>query len=285
MKKHFFSMFSLFLVFFFIVPNLSNAESDEGFLLEQGTPPPGANDPSCEPSDDKPNPVILVPGTFERSAQNWLELSPALASKGYCVYALNYGLTHAGASTGPIENSSQELKSFVDNVLQLTGASQVDIIGHSQGGMMPRYYLKFLGGDKYVDNLIAFVPSNHGTEGLANFETLTTDLADITSCIACQQQLTGSEFLENLNSGEEIRGNVSYTVITTKTDQVVTPYTSAFLEGPKKQVSNITIQDYYPLNLIGHQGIVYDPISFAFVFDALSHDGPADAERALLHFD
>ncbi|MGI8313876.1 esterase/lipase family protein [Halobacillus mangrovi] len=275
-------MFSLFIVFFFIVPNLSSAESDEDFLLEQGTPPPGANDSSCEPTADKPNPVILVPGTFERSAQNWLELSPALASKGYCVYALNYGLTHAGASTGPIEESAQELKSFVENVLQLTGADQVDIIGHSQGGMMPRYYLKFLGGDKYVDNLIAFVPSNHGTNGLFNFERLTTDLADLTSCIACQQQLTGSEFLENLNSGEETQGSVSYTVLTTETDQVVVPYTSAFLEGPKKQVSNITIQDYYPLNLIGHQGIVYDPFSFAFVFDALTYDGPADAERALM---
>ncbi|WP_173918655.1 triacylglycerol lipase [Halobacillus sp. Marseille-Q1614] len=284
MDKYFFYTFSLFIVFFLVVPNSSMAESEEGFLLEQGTPPPGANNPSCEPADDKPNPVILVPGTFERSAQNWMELSPALASKGYCVYALNYGFTHAGASTGPIEESAQELKSFVDNVRQLTGADQVDIIGHSQGGMMPRYYLKYLGGDKYVDNLIAFVPSNHGTKGFFGFERLNPKLADISSCIACQQQLAGSEFLENLNSGEEVRGNVSYTVLTTETDQVVIPYTSAFLEGPKKQISNITIQDHYPLNKIGHQGIVYDPFSYAFVYDALAHDGPADAERALSPF-
>nr|WP_236784592.1 alpha/beta fold hydrolase [Alteribacter salitolerans] len=262
-------------------PNLTNAESDKDFLVEQGAPPPGANDPTCELTEDKPKPVILVPGTFERSAQNWLKLSPVLVSEGHCVYALNYGFTHAGASTGPIEDSAEELNSFIDNVLDLTGAKQVDIVGHSQGGMMPRYYLKNLGGAEYVDNLIAFVPSNHGTDGLAGFKRLTSDVSDVASCIACQQQLTGSEFLDNLNRGNETPGNVSYTVITTTTDQVVVPYNSAFLDGPDTQVSNITIQDYYPLSPIGHQEIVYDPLSYNFVFDALDHDGPADPDRAV----
>ncbi|WP_085506045.1 alpha/beta fold hydrolase [Thalassobacillus devorans] len=274
-------VFMLFFAVLISLPNLVNAHSNADFLLEQGTPPPGANDPTCEPSEDKPKPIILVPGTFERSAQNWAELSPVLASKGNCVYALNYGLTHAGASTGPIEDSAQELKEFVDHVLDLTGAEQVDIIGHSQGGMMPRYYIKNLGGAEDVDNLIAFVPSNHGTDGILGFKRLNSDVSDITSCTACQQQLVGSEFLENLNHGDETPGNVSYTVITTKFDQVVIPYSSAFLEGPSTQVSNITIQDYYPLNLADHQSIVYDPLSYKFMFDALTHDGPADPERAV----
>ncbi|ADC51461.1 lipase, class 2 [Alkalihalophilus pseudofirmus OF4] len=271
--------FIIAIAFFFVLPD--HFKAGEAFLLEQGTPPPGANLPNCEPASDKPNPVILVPGTFERSAQNWLTLSPELAKKGYCVYAMNYGLTHSGPSTGDIKESAIELNEFVDNVLQLTGADKVDIIGHSQGGMMPRYYLKFLGGDKFVENLIAFVPSNHGTTGFFGLEQINSGAADITSCLACQQQLVGSEFLEELNKGNETPGNVSYTVISTKTDQVVIPYTSAFLDGPEKQVSNITIQDYYRFNLIGHQGIVYDQLSFSFVFDALEHEGPANPERAV----
>ncbi|OEV22738.1 lipase, partial [Streptomyces nanshensis] len=46
---------------------------------------------------------------------------------------------------------------------------QVDIVGHSQGGMMPRYYLKFLGGAPKVNALVGIAPSNHGTtlSGLA----------------------------------------------------------------------------------------------------------------------
>ncbi|WP_051353201.1 esterase/lipase family protein [Thalassobacillus devorans] len=280
MKKNY-STLILFCFILLTLPNLASAESDTDFLLEQGAPPPGANDPACEPSEDKPKPIILVPGTFERSAQNWAELSPMLAGKGNCVYALNYGFTHAGASTGPIEESAQELKDFIDNVLQLTEAEQVDIIGHSQGGMMPRYYIKNLGGAKHVDNLIALVPSNHGTVGFLGFHRLTDDVSDMASCIACQQQLVGSEFLENLIQGDETPGQVDYTVITTKTDEVVIPYSSAFIEGPSTQVSNITIQDYYPLNMADHQAIAYDPLSFKFVFDALAHEGPADPERAV----
>ncbi|CAM5231106.1 Alpha/beta fold hydrolase OS=Streptomyces tendae OX=1932 GN=F3L20_09145 PE=4 SV=1 [Streptomyces tendae] len=44
-----------------------------------------------------------------------------------------------------------------------TGAAKVDIVGHSQGGMMPRHYLKFLGGAAEVNALIGIAPTNHGT--------------------------------------------------------------------------------------------------------------------------
>ena len=37
------------------------------------------------------------------------------------------------------------------------------MVGHSQGGMMPRYYIKFLGGADKVDDLVGLAPSNHGT--------------------------------------------------------------------------------------------------------------------------
>ena len=40
----------------------------------------------------------------------------------------------------------------------------MSLVGHSQGGMMPRYYLKFLGGVGKVDDLVGLVPSNHGTD-------------------------------------------------------------------------------------------------------------------------
>ncbi|GGC83901.1 hypothetical protein GCM10007216_13170 [Thalassobacillus devorans] len=82
MDKGYLYVFMLFFAVLISLPNLVNAHSDADFLLEQGTAPLGANDPTCEPSEDKTKPIILVPGTFERSAQNWAELSPVLASKG-----------------------------------------------------------------------------------------------------------------------------------------------------------------------------------------------------------
>lgn len=228
--------------------------------------------------------MVLVPGTFESMERNWVNLSPALVDKGYCVYALNYGFTTGGGyATGRIQDSAKELKVFINNVLELTGAKKVSIVGHSQGGMMPRYYVKFLGGDKKVDDLIGLVPSNHGTSVSQTPETQGSSEAPsgAATCTACDQQSAGSAFLRKLNRGDETPGKVSYTVVTTKKDEVVVPYTSAFLEGPKSQVRNIVIQHYYPADQIDHQFIAQDPNAFNFVYDALAHEGPAKPERAV----
>ncbi|WP_156142391.1 esterase/lipase family protein [Rossellomorea aquimaris] len=259
----------------------ANAETTGSFLVEEGVPPLGANDPSCRPDDARPVPVVLVPGTFESMAQNWVELAPILKKKGYCVYSLNYGVTTAGYSTGPIEESAMELKIFIDQVLAHTGAEKVSIVGHSQGGMMPRYYLKFLGGADKVDDLIGLAPSHHGTEGLAGLGYATGVGAEILKeCTACRQQLVGSAFLENLNAGDETPGKVSYTNVATKIDEVIVPYTSSFLTE-SKDVSNITLQDYYPFDLAGHTVLAHDLNAFQFVYDALGYSGPADPERAV----
>jgi pimeloyl-ACP methyl ester carboxylesterase len=57
------------------------------------------------------------------------------SSRGHCVLALDDGTTHGIPATGPVADSARELAPFVDAVLAATGASQVDVVGHSQGGM------------------------------------------------------------------------------------------------------------------------------------------------------
>ncbi|KZE66142.1 hypothetical protein AWM68_07140 [Fictibacillus phosphorivorans] len=260
---------------------VAEGSDNVGFLTEEGLPPPGANDPSCKPSAEHPEPVVLVPGTFETMERNFINLAPLLKEKGYCVYSLNYGYSGSVPASGPIEDSATELKTFIDNVLNLTGADKVSIVGHSQGGMMPRYYMKNLGGAEKVEDLIGLVPSNHGTEGVAGLTELTSTGADLASCKACQQQATGSDFLLALNEGDETPGDVSYTVVTTRNDEIVVPFTSAFINGEKENVTNVTIQDYYPYDQIEHQNIAQDLLAFNFVFDALEHKGPADPQRAV----
>jgi triacylglycerol lipase len=260
---------------------IADESSAGGFLTEEGLPPPGANETSCKPSAEHPEPVVLVPGTFETMERNFVNLAPLLKEKGYCVYALNYGYTGAVPASGPIEESAGELKTFIDNVLNLTGAHKVSIVGHSQGGMMPRFYMKTLGGAAKVEDLIGLVPSNHGTEGVAGLTKLTSTGADLSACTACQQQAAGSDFLMELNERDETPGDVSYTVVTTRNDEIVVPFTSAFLKGEEEKVTNITIQDYYPYDQIEHQNIAQDPLAFHFVFDALEHEGPADPQRAV----
>src|SRR6476646_4095907 len=105
-------------------------------------PPPGANLP-CRPTAAHPEPVILVHGTAENMFNNWQAMAPALKAAGYCVYAFDYGSYNGSGAVGvyglgDIAQSAQELKAYVDSVLARTGASKVDLVGHSQGGMMPR---------------------------------------------------------------------------------------------------------------------------------------------------
>jgi triacylglycerol esterase/lipase EstA (alpha/beta hydrolase family) len=247
-------------------------------LTHNGQPPMGANNWSCRPTAAHPHPVVLVHGTFGNMTDSWEALSPLLANAGYCVFALNYGGSSASnpiQATGAIETSAAQLSAFVDKVLAATHASKVDLVGHSQGGMMPRYYIRFLGGAAKVGTLVGLAPSNHGTTlfGLTTLESAFGASGSLPGCDACGEQMAGSVFLAKLNAGHETEPGVHYTVIETRYDDVVTPYTSAFL-APGPNVHNITLQDGCPLDLGDHLAIIYDERALAFVENALDPAHP-----------
>ncbi|WP_405766003.1 alpha/beta fold hydrolase [Actinacidiphila glaucinigra] len=218
----------------------------------------GWNNWSCKPSAAHPRPVVLVHGTLGNSIDNWLGLAPYLVKRGYCVYSLDYGQLPGVPffhGLGPITASSRQLADYVDRVLASTGAGKVDIVGHSQGGMMPRYYMKFLGGAPKVNALVGIAPSNHGTDlgGLLKLLPYFPGAAEAIERLSPQgltDQMAGSAFLTQLNAGGDTLPGVRYTVIATKYDEVVTPYTSQFLSGP--DVRNVVLQDLCPLDLSEH---------------------------------
>jgi triacylglycerol lipase len=225
----------------------------------------GANNWACKPTRVHPSPVVIVHGTFGDSKSLLDRLSRRMHRAGYCVFALDYGQR----ATRPIEQSAAQLKTFVDKVLDATGAAKVSMVGHSQGGMMPRYYIKFLGGAKKVDDLVGLAPSNHGTTNpLLLFPGLTY------LCPACLQQKQGSAFLRRLNSPDETPGPVSYTNIVTRHDEVVLPYSSGYLTGPR--TTNVSLQAKCPLDISGHLLIPMDGPAIRLVLDALGRRGPAD---------
>lgn len=251
------------------------------FFWNYEASPPGAN-VSCTPSAAHPYPVVLVEGTFASMYNSFGAISPDLVNNGYCVYAFNYGQTipltefHA---MGDIRASAGELSTEVNKVLAETGASKVDLVGWSQGGMMPRYYINNLGGAAKVNKLVALAPSNYGTtlNGLATLVTdlgllgITTALLSIT-CEACDQQLQGSSFLTSLNQAPTVPG-VKYVVIETADDDVVTPYTNAFLPAAPN-VQNTTLQSQCPQDASDHLSIGYDSNALADMINALGPDNP-----------
>jgi triacylglycerol esterase/lipase EstA (alpha/beta hydrolase family) len=226
------------------------------------------NDFDCQPTRSHPNPVVLVHGTFANAQLNWGYVAPRLTARGYCVFALDYGVTKGVGATGDIARSASQLRAYVNRVRRATHARRVQIVGHSQGGMMPRYYLRFLGGARYVEELVGIAPSNHGTK--------TAEGIDTPGCPACEQQGTNSPFLRKLNRGRDVERGVDYTVVQTKLDQTVVPYTSAFLEGPRSQVTNVLLQRACPGNTASHAGVGFDPVVVLWILNALERDGPAD---------
>ncbi|GAA3134253.1 alpha/beta fold hydrolase [Streptomyces rameus] len=235
----------------------------------------GWNDYSCKPSAAHPRPVVLVHGTLGNSVDNWLGLAPYLTSRGYCVYSLDYGqlpgvpLFHG---LGPIDKSAEQLSAFVDNVLAATGAAEADLVGHSQGGMMPRYYLKFLGGAAKVNALVGIAPDNHGTDldGLTHLLPYFPGAEDLLKATTpgLADQMTGSAFLTKLNAGGDTVPGVRYTVIATRHDEVVTPWRTQYLNG--SDVHNVLLQDLCPVDLSEHVAIgLLDRIAFHEVANAL----------------
>ncbi|MFG2635841.1 esterase/lipase family protein [Streptomyces sp. NPDC048362] len=244
-------------------------------------PSSGWNDFSCKPSADHPRPVVLVHGTLGNSVDNWLSLAPYLEDRGYCVYSVDYGQL-AGVplfhGLGPIDKSAEQLSTYVDQVLAATGAAKVDLVGHSQGGMMPRYYLRFLGGAAKVNALVGIAPDNHGAT-LSGFTKLLPYFPGAEDLIKAgtpglADQIPGSEFLTKLNAGGDTVPGVHYTVLATQYDEVATPWRSQYLNGP--DVRNLLLQDLCPLDLSEHVAIaLVDRIAFHEVANALD---PAHAK-------
>lgn len=265
-------------------PSTDSFATAFGFsLVAPNADTPGANDWSCRPSGSRPRPVVLVHGTWENRYDNWASLAPRLKADGYCVYALNYGddadsalgLLPALKGTSDIAQSAKELATFVNAVRSSTGVEKVDIVGHSQGGLMARQYLKFEGGASKVRRLVTLGATHHGTT-LSGIGTLgnTLNLLGVAQPLLGQaaiQQVVGSSFLTTLNAGGDTLPGIDYTVIATKYDEVTTPYASTFLTaGPGATVQNITIQTGCPIDFSDHLSMSYGPRISAIVRKALT---------------
>jgi pimeloyl-ACP methyl ester carboxylesterase len=237
----------------------------------------------CKPSAAHPYPVVLVHATFADEGSNWVTLAPLLANAGYCVYAFNYGETILSGLFGNIDGlghitqSAEALKTFVSKVLSQTKATQVDLVGHSQGGMMPNYYLKYLGGASKVNTFIGLAPSNHGTtlDGITKlienfpFATLLVNtFIEAIGAPSLAEQEVGSAFEKKTFEGGDTVSGPRYVVIETTHDEVVTPYTNAFLSG--SNVTNITIQSQCSKDPVAHIGMFEDSPVLQNVLNQLS---------------
>ena len=264
-------------------PSMSRFAPAVRFAMRHpGAKVPGTNDFTCKPRKGT-HPVVLIPGTTEDAFTTWSYYGPRMQAAGLCVYTFNYNpethpLVEAAATSGNIYSTAAFMAHFVDKVLKSTGADKVDLVGHSQGGgPLPRAYIKYYGGDKKVNHLIGIVPSNKGTSilGMEKFlnepgtpaNTIMSAGARYRNLESAPQQLQGSTFLKDLNAGGMTAPGVKYTVIATRFDNRVFPWTNALI--PEPGAKNIVIQDVCPLDHSAHTNITYDPMTYQVVANAL----------------
>ncbi len=205
------------------------------------------------------HPVIVVAGTASPAAA-LVPLQARLLNDGYDAYI--YELP--GLGFGDIGESTAPLVGFVADILAATGADKVDLVAHSQGGLVARYYIKNLGGDATVDSLVTLGTPNNGT-ALANIGNV---LGIDGICIACEQMSIGSSFLNDLNAGDDTIGSVSYTNLYTSFDEIVFPAQTARLDDG---ATNVRLQSQCWARVVGHVGLTLDGAIYSGVEDALEH--------------
>lgn len=225
--------------------------------------------------------MVLLPGTSANIGANFVKAAPRLKNNGYCVFGMNYGFTINSlgrfSGLGHITDSAKQLDTFVDKVRAATGARKVDLIGHSQGGNVPLWWIKKMGGAAQTAHYVGWAPSSHGSD-LNGLENLAKELkllgfingfANLAQFPGVLEQASTSEYTKRLwSDGDTVPKGPDYTVISTKNDHVVTPYQSQRLNGP--DVHNIVLQDKCAADPAGHVGLFNDDPTLQLTMNALA---------------
>lgn len=205
-----------------------------------------------------PDPVIIVSGTFgdaNSAPVFYATLRQRLEADGLDVFV--YGLPYGGL--GDIRTTSASFAKFVDKVRAETGAERVDLIGHSQGGLVSRYFVKNLDGDAKVDSVIGLGAPHYGTS---------MPFYGCFLSLACYQMLPGSSFLRTLNGTDDTFGDADYSNFRSDGDTIVPGEKAIQRDG----ATNVKVQDQCPARQVSHTGLGSDAAIYSGVIDALRHE-------------
>jgi len=219
-------------------------------------------------------PVLLVPGTDLIPSVNYswnYERAFTANHIPWCAVTLPY------SATGDIQTAGEYVVNAI-RTMHATAGRRIDILGYSQGGMVPRWALRFWPDTRGM--VLAYVgldPSNHGT--------LDAEASCKGGCSPADwQQATNSHFIAALNNPVETFAGIAYTVVFSYTDEIVVPNesvaSSSSLSTGAGSIANIAVQTICPNDLSEHLAMgSYDPVGYAVAIDAFAHGGLANPSR------
>lgn len=188
------------------------------------------------------NPVVCVPGYLDMP----FFFNPIIKK----LRAQGRDVTHLDLfpNMTDIRHQAATLGKKIAEIKARTGAKQVDIVAHSMGGLISRYYIKNLGGEGQVERLVMLATPNHGTI-----------VSYLGPSAGAKQMHPGSDFLKTLNAGDESPGAIKYTSIRGGLDEIVIPHSSPILEGAENHYSRFA----------AHGTIFIDPPTWRYLNAAL----------------
>jgi triacylglycerol esterase/lipase EstA (alpha/beta hydrolase family) len=217
---------------------------------------PGSADTSGGAVDQaRPGPVLLVPG-YGGSTGSLRTLARKLEAAGRDAIVIEL----SGDGTGVLAASADVLGAAAQDAMASTGATSVDVVGYSAGGIVARLWVAD-GGAGIARRVVTLGSPNHGTR--------LADLAgnlSIDACpAACRQLATDSDVLRRLNAGDETPDGPTWVSIWTIQDETVTPPDTARLDG----AINVPIQSVCPDARVGHSDLPSTPLVQAMVLAEL----------------
>lgn len=196
--------------------------------------------------------VVLVHGVLGQGFLYWNRIKQYLEGDRNHFHEVRLPFFGFGDLRKAAAHLSQEVDEILKECATDTGEDKVDLIAHSAGGLVARYFVKRLGGDRRVHSLI--------TLGTPHFGTYTSYFAPLNK--VARQTLPGSPFLKDLNRGSETSGPLHLVSIYSQTDGVVMPPANAILPG----AHNIEVP------WLTHWGFLWDTRVYRHIREAINHD-------------
>lgn len=229
---------------------------------------------ACPPTFEHPDrdPVLLVHGTATTSEESWpWSLGAVLPAAGYDVCTVDLPGRALVDQQTSAEYVVHAVRAMAARLAAAGSDSQVDIIGHSQGTLEPRWALRWWPDVRAsTDELVQLAPPNQGTSSAQG-------VCSLGQCPpAVWQMVPGSAYLTALNTDDPVPAEVDVTAVVSLFDDLVQPAPAASAL-PGAEV--IVIQDLCPARYVGHVQLLADAVAVSLVLDALGNDGPADRAR------
>jgi hypothetical protein len=226
-----------------------------GLIQERRPPALPAQDGTARLPDRSGPPVVLLHGFIDNRSV-FVLLRRSLTQHGrQRVESLNYS-----PLTCDIRTAAELLGRHVEEICERTGSARVDIVGHSLGGLIARYYVQRLGGDLRVRTLV--------TLGTPHAGTRVAPLADAHPIV--RQMRPGSGVIEELTRPAP-GCRTRFVSFWSDLDTIMDPVESACLDHPDLDVQNVQVTG------IGHLALPVHPAVAAGIREALDTTRSRDA--------